>query len=310
MKYTKELLLQKEQEFDAKRKTKINSLKNLGFKTFAFGILIFYSIISLWPFIWSLFASFKDPYLLSLTGLNPIPKDWTTVNYDSLFSGNSSGYLNLWIQNTLVYSLGISLLNATFNLLGGYALAQISMKGKKIVIWYFMVSILVPSQATFIPTYFIYARLGIVSDFMTPNMFIIVLMLSGMANIILTFMARQFFLTQTSEMEESARIEGYNQIQIFFKITLRKMLPLFSTQFVMVFMGSWNNFLAFQLYSAGDPQKMTINAGIVTLAQTALNKELGYGQSLAMSNLSFIPMFFIYSISLKIQLRGIRGGVK
>uniref|UniRef100_A0A2C9KMD5 ABC transporter domain-containing protein n=1 Tax=Biomphalaria glabrata TaxID=6526 RepID=A0A2C9KMD5_BIOGL len=56
-----------------------------------------------------------------------------------------------------------------------------------------------------------------------------------MANIVMTFMARQFFLTQTSEMEEAARMDGYSTI-------------------------------------VGDPNKMTLNSGAYTLAQSAIDK--------------------------------------
>ena len=293
------------------KKNKINIGKDWTFKTIIYLILIFYAIISLFPFFWSIFASFKDPYLLTSTGLNPFPESgkWTTENYKNLIYGPSEDYLSIWAQNTIIYATCSALLNATLNLLAGYALAQIAMKGKKLVVNYFLVSILVPSQATFLPTYFIYTKLGIIGDIST-NAFMIAIIFSGMANIVLTFMARQFFISQSREMEESANIDGYRKISIFFRITLRKMLPLFATQFVLVFMGAWNNFLLFTLFAAGMPEKMTINAGITNIVGSMIDKEKGYGQLLAISNISFMPMILIYMVSLKIQLRGMSGGSK
>ena len=285
--------------------------RDWSLKTIINLILIFYALISLFPFFWSLFASFKNPHLLSITGLNPFPKsgEWTLENYDNLLNGSAQEYISVWTYNTIVYSFSVAFLNATLNLLAGYALAQIAMKGKKIVVNYFLASILVPSQATFLPTFYIYTKLGIIGD-ISQNAFLAAIIFSGMANIVLTFMARQFFISQSKEMEEAAVIEGYNKIAIFFQITLRKMLPLFATQFVLVFMGAWNNFLLFTLFSVGDPERMTINAGITIIASTAIDKEIGYGQLIAISNLSFIPMILIYGISLRIQLRGMRGGNK
>ncbi len=310
--YSQKDLSKKENEIRTSRFKTISFIKNLFSQSFGYSFLIFYVFISIVPFFWSFIVSFKNPHLLLITGINPFPSagEWTTKNYTNLFSGAPSIYVNGWIMNTIVYAFGSSLLNATFNLLAGYALAQIAMKGKRLLMSYFLVSILIPSQATFLPTFYIFSKLGIISQNIGTSLFLFAVVFSGMANIILTFMARQFFLTQTSELEEAASMEGYTRIGVFFKITLRKMLPLFATQFVLVFMGAWNNYLTFTLYALGDPNKMTINTGILIVAKTTLDKEIGYGQMLAMSNISFIPMMFLYAISLKIQLRGIKGGNK
>ncbi|WKX02640.1 carbohydrate ABC transporter permease [Candidatus Mycoplasma mahonii] len=308
--YTKEEISKRRVQIEAKNAKWINVSKLTFSKIGAYSILISYVFISVYPFFWALFTSFKDPHLLNITGLNPIPKMWTTKNYTTLFNGAASDYIVPWMQNTIIYSLSSSLLNATLNLLGGYALAQIALKGKRIIMSYFMVSILVPSQATFVPTYYIFQKIGIIDINISPNFFILMIVFSGMANIVLTFMARQFFMTQTNELEQAGSIEGYNRIQVFFKVTIRKMLPLFFTQIVLVFMGSWNNYLTFTLFATGDPNKMTINSGVLVIARTAIDKEVGYGQMLAMSNISFAPMMLIYLISLKVQLRGIKGGNK
>lgn len=277
----------------------------------SYAVLIFWALICLFPFIWTMFSSFKNPYLISLQGINPFPKEWTTVNYTSIFQNDTlSEFATTWITNSVTYSVITAVLNATFNIMGGFALAKIAMKGKGIVIYYFIVSILVPSQATFFPSFFILSKMGIISVDISSTAFLLAVVFSGMANIVLTFMARQFFLTQTSEMEEAAKMDGCSMLLVFVKITLRRMLPLFATQFVLVFMGSWNNFLTFQLYALGDFHKMTLNSGVYALAKSSIDKAVGYGQTLAISNISFIPMFAIYLVSLKIQLRGIKGGNK
>lgn len=295
------------------RKKKINFIKNISSQTTSYIILSFFGLASIFPFFWSLLASFLDPHTISLRGIDVIPRsgEFTTINYDAIFKNDllSKQFQN-WMFNSLFFSLGSAFLNATFNLLGGYSLAKISFKGKKKVFWYFMASILVPSQATMVPTFLVMYKMGFIGHDVSSTTFIIALLFSSMANIFGTIYAKQYFMAQTNELEEAAKMDGSSLIGTFFKISLPKMLPLFALSFLGTFMGSWNNYLLFTLFAGGDPNKMTVVSGLNILAKDRYDKEMAMGRALAATNVSFGPIFIVFFLTLKIQRRGIKGGNK
>lgn len=295
-----------------KNKEKKSIISLIFGKIIANGLLICWALICLYPFLWALFSSLR-PVPDMFTGGANIFEDsdsWSFYIYKSLFN-DPSLEMARWLGNTIIFSLVTAAFNCVFNILAGFALAKIGMKGKKAVIYYFMVSIMIPMQATIIPTFLIVSRMGLIHPyFVSDSMFFIVLVFSGMANIIMAFMARQFFMTQSNELEEAGLIEGYSPMQIFLKVTIRRMLPLVATQFVLVFMGSWNAFLIILLFAQGNSERLTLNPAILQLAKSSITASLGRAQALAVSNLSLAPMILIYFISLRIQMRGFKGGNK
>lgn len=296
------------------RKIKVQKAKKAGSWSFVHIALIFWLMVCLYPFIWSVFASFKDKYLIQTTGLNPFPKagEWTLDNYRTIFDpeGAYAEYVPTWFVNSFVYTFVTASSNAFLAVLGGYALAGTRMKGKNVLLRYFLVSILIPVQATIIPTFFIFDRLGAVGAEGNYLLFLLMTTFSGAIGIHNTLLSRQFFLTQSKEMEEAGRMDGYSSFRVFTKVTFRKMLPLASTVFVMSFIGSWNNFFLFQLVASGDPYKMTLVSAIYYVAAGAQTQADGKALSLALSNISFVPIFIVYLFTLKIQIRGIKGGNK
>ena len=296
------------------KKVKIAKAKKAGSWTFTHAVLVFWLLICLFPFVWSVFVSFKDKYQIPETGLNPFPKagEWTLDNYKTIFDPNGvyAEYVPTWFVNSFVYTLATASTNAFLAILGGYALAGTRMKGKSPLMRYFLVSILVPVQATIVPTFFIFDRIGAVGSEGNYIMFLLMTTFSGAIGIHNTLLSRQFFMTQSAEMEEAGKMDGYSSFKVFVKVTFRKMLPLAGTVFVMSFIGSWNNFFIFQLIAAGDPYKMTLVSAIYYVAAGAQEPEVGQALSLALSNISFVPIFIVYLLTLKVQIRGIKGGNK
>lgn len=309
---TPELLEEKKIEMTIRKNNRISIGRRTFSKAVVYSFIAFWSLVCLFPFFWSLLASFSVPYDIPHKGLNPMPitGHFTTQNYKDLFESQYIGaYIPFWIQNSLIFSVTVSVLQATLNLIAGYALANIEMKGKKLVVGYFMFILVIPTSALFIPTYVIFVRLGVL-EIEDPTIFMLVLVCTSATSPGTTLNARQFFFTQSREMEEAAKMEGYTRLQIFFKITMKKLMPLWVTTFVMSFAGAWNAFLIFQLYSAGESEKLTITAGTLNVAHASPDTQANNAHLLALTNLTMIPLLLVYVFTLKFQLKKIRGGNK
>lgn len=294
-------------------KVKTAKVKRAGSWTLAHGVLTFWLLICLFPFIWSVFVSFKDKYLIPSTGLNPFPEagGWTMENYTDVFGPESpyAAYVPTWFVNSFVYTFATATSNAFLAVLGGYALAGTRMKGKNVLLRYFLISILIPVQATIVPTFFILDRMG-ASAGGNYAIFLLMTTFSGAIGIHNTLLSRQFFMTQSAEMEEAGKMDGYSSFRVFVKVTFRKMLPLAATVFVMSCLGSWNNFFIFQLIGGGDPYRQTLVSAIYMVADGKASVAEQLAPPLVLSNVSFVPIFIVYLCTLKVQIRGIKGGNK
>ena len=68
------------------------------------------------------------------------------------------------------------------------------------------------------------------------------------ANPFFVFLLRQFFLTLPCELEEAARVDGANPLQIWWRIILPLAYPALATVTIFSFLGSWNEFLMPLIY--------------------------------------------------------------
>ncbi len=300
----------KNKEFE--NKLKRNQIINRVTKIVLYIFLALYALISFYPLIWAMVSSFVDPDKLSSIGLWPVPKNaaLTTENYKSLF-GNplTSQYASAWIATSFIYAFSNATINCFFNFLAGYALARISFKGRKFVIWYILVALMVPVQATQIPQLFILIKIGIINPYQSNFIWFLGILTTGMTSGVLIFMVRQFYVNQSASIEEAGMIDGLSRFKIFFKVSLRSMLPLLATQWAMIFIGSWNNFIMFTLWASGDPSRMTITAAFNILADSKYGSA-GTGRLLAATNLSILPVLAVYIISLKFQRKVMIDGEK
>lgn len=300
----------KSKEF--KNKLKINKRINLGFKIALYLFLILYALVSLYPLIWALLASLIDPNFIKSLGMNPVPKGASLSfgNYRSLFTNPlTREFAGAWIINSMIYSIMNATINCFFNFLAGYALARISFKGKKFIIWYIIVAMMVPVQATQIPQLFILIKLGIIDPYQSNFLWLLGVLSTGMTSGVLIFMVRQFYINKSSSIEEAGLIDGLSRFKVFWKVSLRSMMPLLATQWAMIFIGSWNNFIMFTLWASGDPSRMTLTAAFQTLADNKYGNA-GAGRMLAAANLAIIPVLVVYLGSLHFQRKVMVDGEK
>ncbi|CAM9128079.1 carbohydrate ABC transporter permease [Mycoplasma marinum] len=300
----------KNREFEKKlkRTNKINKV----IKLLLYFFLAAYALISFYPLFWALISSFVESDKLKGIGIWPIPagSKLTTENYNSLFTNPlTKQYATSWLMTSVIYSLSNATINCFFNFLAGYALARISFKGRKIVIWYIIVALMIPVQATQVPQLYILIKLGFIDPYQSNFIWFIGILTTGMTSGVLIFMVRQFYVNQSASIEEAGMIDGLSRFKVFLKVSIRSMLPLLATQWAMIFIGSWNNFIMFTLWASGDPTRMTITAAFNILADSKYGSS-GTGRLLAATNLSILPVLAVYVISLKFQRKVMIDGEK
>lgn len=215
-------------------------IKNI-FKKFSIHfILILTSLLSIFPFIWLISTSLKGN-AENIFAYPPqlIPTDFTFDNYTGVW--DKVDFIGYFI-NSMIVAGGTVILNLLLSSLAGYPLARMEFKGKKIVFFAILATIMIPFQAIMLPVYLITIKLHLMDSVNNFAGFIGLIMPFAVSAFGI-FLMRQAFLGIPREMEEAAIVDGCNVFQLFFKILLPMVKPSLAVLAIFTFIGSWGEFL-------------------------------------------------------------------
>jgi ABC-type glycerol-3-phosphate transport system permease component len=116
------------------------------------------------------------------------------------------------------------------------------------------------------------------------------------------FLLRQFFMTINTELDEAAKVDGANEIRIFWQIILPLAKPALATIAVFSFIANWNDFLTPLIYLS-DPNMYTLALGINFLRNFRGGGELSLQMAAAVMFIA--PCIVIYFVSQRYIVQGI-----
>ncbi len=275
-------------------------MKDKTLKVILYTIVILYGLLTLFPFLWAVSASFKPISEIVGGGMTIIPQEPTLNAYKELLTEN--GLFFKWLLNSMFIASISTALNVLFNTMAGYSLARMHFKGDRLVLHMIIATITIPAQVLLIPNYVMITKFGLNDTYMA------VILLSAI-NASYIVMMRQFFINFPRDIEEAATIDGLSRWGIFFKMAFPIALPAIATQSLFIFMGVWNEFLKTKLYLSS-PSKYTITVGLQALSQGE-GDSVPWDLIMASSVMSIIPMIILYIVLNKYFLEGVRiGGEK
>lgn len=269
--------------------------KRNNIKWLLYGILIIYGLFTLFPFLWAVSASFKTYKEITGGGLNLIPKQPTLEAFKKLFMIDPN-FLR-WIVNSFFICITGTFINVFLNSMAGYSLARLNFKGKHLVYYAILISIMVPGQVLLIPNYLIVKALGLLNSYNA-------IIFPAAVNATYIVMMRQFYINFPRDIEEAAAIDGLGRLGTFLRVSMPLAKPAIATQAVFIFLGFWNEFLKPKLYLS-DPSKYTLTVGI----QSMMSRYSGitqWDEVMAASLISLLPILVIYIVLNKYFMQGIR----
>lgn len=203
-------------------------------------VLIFVSLLSIFPFIWLISTSLKGN-AENIFAYPPqiIPHNFTWQNYIGVW--HRVNFMAYFINSMIVAGATV-FLNLLLSALAAYPLARMQFAGKKFTFFAILATIMVPFQAIMLPVYLITLKLNMV-DSVNNFMGYLGLVMPFAVSAFGIFLMRQAFLTIPKEMEEAAIVDGCNVAQVFFKVLLPMVKPSLAVLAIFTFIGSWGEFL-------------------------------------------------------------------
>lgn len=254
--------------------------------------LIIGACIMILPLLWMVLTSLKT--VTESTSMNPFyffPNELKWENFATVIKQND--FIRLYI-NTFAMMFFRVACAVLFSAMAAYAFARLEFPGKGFGFGLVLFQMMVPTQIFIIPQYLMVDKLGMRNS-------IFALVFPGLVSAFGTFLLRQFFMGLPKELEESARLDGCNIGQTFYKI----MLPL--TKSGLVALGIFTALFSFKdlmwpLIVNTKSQAATLSSA---LAKISSAYSVNYPQLMAASVLAVLPMLVIYILFQKQFIEGI-----
>lgn len=255
-------------------------------------LLIIGAAIMIMPLLWMVLTSLKT--VTESTSMNPFvffPRDPQWGNFKTVIEQND--FVRLYFNTFSMMAIRV-FCAALFSSMAAYALARINFPGKELAFGLVLFQMMVPTQIFIIPQYLMVDKLGLRNT-------VFALVFPGLVSAFGTFLMRQFFMGLPKELEESARLDGCNVWQAFYKI----MLPL--TKSGLVALGIFTALFSFKdlmwpLIVNSKSNAATLSSA---LAKISSGYSVDYPKLMAASVLAVLPMLIIYIIFQRQFLEGI-----
>lgn len=262
-------------------------------------ILILIAISMLYPFFAMLNLSFvQNDAIFSQAG-KVFYSGLTLDNYKNVFQEIP---LSRYFFNSLVVAVITTIGQVLFASLAGYAFARMKFPFKSAIFLIVLITMLVPPQVNIIPLFFLMREMHLIDTYQA-------LILPGLFGGFGIFMMRQYFLGLPKDLEESAKIDGCNLFQMFFKIALPLALPTVATLALFTFVTTWNSFM-WPLIVTNSEGMRTLPVGLAIFKGSFREITL-WGELLACSVICTIPVIIVFLLGKRYFINDIlQGGVK
>ena len=257
-------------------------------------VVLLLTISMLVPFIWMLSASFKTNLEIFTFPIKWIPEVFHFENYINVWE--RSNYPVLFF-NTVKLTVIITVLQLVTSTMAAYAFSKIKFPERDKLFLLYLATLMVPYQVVMIPQFSIIREMGLVNSHWS---LILIQAFSAMG----VFLIKQFFDGIPDELIEAARIDGLGDWGIYSRIMLPLAKSAMITLAILTITSTWNDFLAPLIYLS-DPDLYTIQLGLRNLTSQYTTE---YGQIMAASVISVIPIFVIYCFFQKFFQEGLVSG--
>lgn len=288
---------------------------DLAGKIFVYTFLFFLFLITFLPFWNILVLSLNDAGDSIKGGVFLWPREFTLESYKTVLKDKEIiGSFGVTVLRTIV---GVPLSVAVISLLA-YGLSRKNLVGKRAINFFFVFTMIFAGGM--IPKYMVIRSLGLLDNFW-------VFILPDMVNVFWMILVRTYMEGLPDELEESAHMDGANDIVIFFRIILPVCLPVLATIIMFSAINHWNAWYDSYIYTNKESLK-TLSAvlvkilnqyqtgGMISQAQqlaSAAKKMPVSSETIRMTTtvVATLPIILVYPLLQKYLIKGmVVGAVK
>ena len=215
-------------------------------------LLLLVALVSLFPFLWALSVALStDP-----SGLWLFPQAFWPRNVGLFWFGRVLHEMPFWtyLKNSLLLSLTTVFATLLLAIPAGYALAQMTFWGRRLVFVLLLATMMVPMEVGIVPNFLTLSALGWIGSYVSA-------VLPNIASAFGVFLMKQYFEGLPTEVLEAARVDGANEWQVLWRIAVPMSLPAVAALTIFTWVAAWNDYL-WPSIVLNDRLKMPLSVGI------------------------------------------------
>jgi multiple sugar transport system permease protein len=263
-------------------------------EAFIIVLLLFFSIVMFYPFLWLIFSSFKTGADIVSIPIKLLPQEWTLSAYRMVLNPERANLPRAYLNSFMV--TGGAVLTVLFtSSLGGFVFARLDFPGRKILFYFILSTTMVPFLTLLVPLYIVMKNLNLLNTLWglwVPTIF------SSFG----IFLSRQFIYGIPGELYDAAKIDGCGDFGIYRRIILPLTKPLLSVLAIFIFLGTFNAYL-WPLVILNDADKMTLPLVLSRIADRFGAQD--YQAVMAGSVLISLPPLLVFLFFQRNFVRGI-----
>jgi len=261
--------------------------------------LIIFTVVALYPVINVFTISIRPNDRLLSTSLSIIPDNATFKQYVELFTNRP---FLLWVWNSTLVSFVVTITGVALASTAGYALSRFKFIGKQFSMLGLLTTQMFPATMLLLPMYIMLIKLGLINSYLG-----IIIIYSATALPFCVWQMKGYYDTIPLSLEESARIDGCNRWQAFYKIIFPLAAPALVITALFSFMTAWSEYIvAAQVLQ--DTSLYTLPLGLKSF-QSNLTTEWGLYAAAAL--IVSIPVVLLFIVLSKWLVSGLTlGSVK
>lgn len=271
------------------------SLPRLAGRGALSGIIALYTFYALAPFVWLATMSVRTTGEISLNHYAwPKPFHWEQFRsawVDSDFA--------TYFWNSTVVVVGAVVVVTLIGAAAAHCLARFQFRGNRLIYGILFSSIIFPPQITLISLYQILVDYNLYNSLLGLALVYIALQLP-----LTVYLLEGFFARIPQDLFDAAKIDGYGDLEIFWRIALPVGMPAIATTLILNFIQLWNEFL-FAVVLITDPEKRTLPIGIRAFMGDHF-QDIGMIATGVM--ISVIPVIIAYVFFSEKLIRGMTAG--
>lgn len=244
-------------------------------------LLIIWTILFTYPFLWMLSATIRPESEVGGFGL--LPTRVTLDSYQQVFE--KIPILRAFL-NSLLVAFAVTAGVLVFCSMVGYALSRLRFRGREVIFYLVLFTMMIPFQIVLIPLYILMVKFGWVNSYWA-------LIVPWLVSALGVLLFRQYFQSVPQDVIDAARIDGCSELQIIFKVIWPLSVPPLITVGILTFMTTWNEVL-WPLIVIREPRLMTMPQ-LVTLFAVGGGAESQLGAQLAAATLLALPVIAAYT---------------
>lgn len=254
------------------------------------------------PYLWMIGSSFKPraeifQYIFPFTWRTFVPVSPTFHNFVELFTTfkfGSSIFLSLYIAFlTVVFSIVVCSMIA-------FVLAKLQFKGRTLLFFYILATLMVPFEARIVPLYLVIRSLGVDNT-------IAAIYLPWIADAFVIFLFRQHLCEIPKDFYDAGLIEGCTHFRVYRSLMLPMITPAIVSAILIKFIWSWDSFI-WPLVVIRNPRLQVITVAISNLFS---DQDILWNIVFSAAFVTTIPVLVVFFMLQKYYIAGVTSsGIK